>query len=466
MTPTNLKKAALAIAMAGAFASGSAFALGPNISPQIELFVSGASAQDNNFGALFKDLCQAGTLDTYLDNADPAKPGAKHRAFFCTVLGTKVPGLGGNRNVLLHKRSEGGSGWGVQPIANHTKMDHMNIDVSNCTETPVGSHNWLCNLTAAGAVTKEYSDAGLSDVEPRQFKGVNVPSGFTAITAAQLARLKTQSPSALVFGVTVNTKLRNALQKALGKTVGSETAANMPSLTKAQIINLMKASGTGRITRWSQLKINGKALTAVPGVTPPADTKVRICRRVRGSGTQTQHNIKFLENPCQPGLTPAETSNNSTGPIVNLGSGSGDLEACQAAADAANLWSIGIQSTEKNADGSKPYRFVKVDNQLPTLANAVANKYFDWVEISMQWLKSGIAGAPTGSKLALLSTLAKNLGKPTIIAKENTKFKYKWGQGGYLGLKSNGYNGAFNATTYPVTPYSHKGNSCNTPVKL
>jgi hypothetical protein len=307
----------------------------------------------------------------------------------------------------------------------------------------VGSHNWLCNLTAAGAVTKEYSDAGLSDVEPRQFKGVNVPSGFTAITAAQLARLKTQSPSALVFGVTVNTKLRNALQKAQGKTVGSETAANMPNLTKAQIINLMKASGPGGITRWSQLQINGKALTAVPGVKKPNDTKVRICRRVRGSGTQTQHNIKFLKNPCQAGLTPAETSNNTTGPIVNLGSGSGDVEACQAAADAANLWSIGIQST-----------------------NAVTNKYFDWVEISMQWLKSGIAGAPTGSKLVLLNTLAKNLGKPTIIAKENTKFKYKWGQGGYLGLKSNGYNGAFNATTYPVTPYSHKGNSCNTPVKL
>jgi hypothetical protein len=474
MTPTNLKKASLTLAIGSALVTGPAFALAPTTTPDIELYVSGASAQDNNFGLLFADLCVAGTLDTFLDNADPAKPGAKHRAFFCTLDSSKVPGLGvTNPKVLLHKRSEGGSGMGVQPVADAAPIQHMAVNVGNCAETPAGSHKWLCDLTTGGALVNEVSDAGISDVEPRQFKGVNVPAGFTDITAAQLAKLKIQSPSALVFGVTVNTKLRNALQKAQGLTVGAETAANMPSLTKKQVADLMSngpgegANATAKTTSWSQFKVKGKALPSVAGVVKPADNKVRICRRVNGSGTQAQFNIKFLSNPCKtnsedPAAKPAAT--------VNLGSGSGDVEKCQADADAANLWSIGIQSTEKNVDNSKPYRYVKLDGKLPTINNAAEGHYFDWVEVAMQWLKSG-ADAPTGDKLAILNTLASNLGKPSLIATENTKFVYPWGQGGYLALPSNGYKpakkGKFKVSN-PVSLYSHsKGhpvNNCVVPV--
>jgi hypothetical protein len=317
------------------------------------------------------------------------------------------------------------------------------------------------------------SDAGISDVEPKQFKGVNVPAGFTSITQAQLNKLKIQSPAGLVFGVTVNTKLRNALQKALGLTAGSETAANMPSLTKKQVADLLSngpgegTNATAKTTLWSQLIIKGKPLTNAAGIVKPKDNKVRVCRRVNGSGTQAQFNIKFLKNPCSaasedPVVKPAAT--------VNLGSGSGDVEKCQADADTANLWSIGIQSTEKNADRSKPYRFIKIDGKIPTINNAAEGIYFDWVELSMQWLKSG-AKAPTGDKLDILKALAANLGKPAVIAKENTNFKHSWGQGGYLALPSNGFNpapkGKFKVSN-PVSLFSHsKGhpvNNCLTPV--
>lgn len=443
----KMKSIVMAVAAASVI-SGQAFALAPNTVPDIELWVSGASAQDNAFGALLAEQCVAGTLDTFLDGGT----GKAQRAFSCNLDSTKVPGLSiANPKVLIHKRSAGGSGMGVQPVADGTAIEFMNVSAANCVVATPNVYNCGYNVTSNRVL--HAPDAGLSDVEPAMFVGVNVPTGFTSVTPAQLAKLDVKSVRAGVFGIPVTVALRNALQTAQGLVSGSDSEANMPSLSKIQVASLMAVGG---IKKWDTLYINGTKLTQVVGVTPPSDTKVHICRRVEGSGTQAQFNANFLGNPCTDGgLIPTTTTNNLTGPVVVLNSGSGDVETCLDSKNAANIWAIGLQSTEKNADLAKAYRFIKIDGVAPTLENAYNNTYFDWAEESMQW-RTVAAGGPVGDKLTILNTMASQAGKPSIIAAANVDFVHPWGAAGYLSVFTNGYapSTVWNAAN-PVTTASH-----------
>jgi hypothetical protein len=240
----------------------------------------------------------------------------------------------------------------------------------------------------------------------------------------------------------------------------------MPSLSKQLIASLM----TGQLGKWDLVKVGkggtSKSLTDyADGKT--TDSKVYICRRTNGSGTQATINAKILNAPCTAGaLNPAETSNDLAGPIVRLNAGSGDVEKCLVDlnsgtntsgqnASATKAWAIGVQSTEKNASNSLAYRFIKVDGEAPTLQNAAAGRYGIAAEVTYQWLKTG---GPTGDKAKIISRVATDAGKPSIIAGNNTAFKYTWGQGGYLAVSSSGWDVSANGEldlNNPVTPYTH-----------
>lgn len=84
---------ATAVALAVSAYSSGAMALAPTVAPDITLYIAGATAQDQNIGLLVGELCVTGTLDTYQDMANPAKPGAAHTAYFCTMNSSKVTGL-------------------------------------------------------------------------------------------------------------------------------------------------------------------------------------------------------------------------------------------------------------------------------------------------------------------------------------------------------------------------------------
>lgn len=446
----KFNKITLGVAIAGLMTAGAAFAHGPAVTPDIELWMSGASAEDGMIGTLFNELCVSGTLDTYL--SQETKPGSSHRAFFCTLDNAKVPGLAlSNPKVLLHKRSAGGSGFGVAPVADGTPIAHMSIANNNCSV--VSANTYHCTTTNPGDIVNQVSDAGISDVEPALFVSPNVPSGFAAVTPAQLNKLNITSQVGLVFGVPVTKNLRDALQQVQGITpVGSEAEDKMPSLSREQIASLMN----GGIRKWDALKVNGVSLTSAPGVTGPADTKVHICRRVEGSGTQAQFNANFLRVPCTDGAAPPLTSSNPVlGPVVTLNSGSGDLDTCLHNENGANNWAIGLQSTENNTFDfttntyPRNYRFIKVDGVAPTIKNAANNQYFDWAENSIQWRKATFGG-PAGDKLVILTKIATDAGKPNIVANVNNQFKYSWGDAGYLALNTNGWTG--NTPFNPANP--------------
>lgn len=486
----QLKRIAAAVAAGSLGFCGQSWALEPSASPDIEIFMSGASAQDGNVKQLFSELCVSGTLDVYLDNSNPSSLGAAHTAIFCQIDSSKVTGLSvNNPKVLFHKRSAGGSAQGVGPVLDEQAIDAMSINNGNC-EKDASSGNWLCRISQAGDLVKKVSDAGVSDVNPELFRGINTPDGVAPVDPAKVSqRMDVVSGGALVFNTPVTKSLRDALQRAQidmgtldADCESQDTERCMPSLSKQQIASLL----TGNIGKWSGIKVVSKQGQATD-LTQYAqgsitDDKVYICRRVNGSGTQATTNANFLNAPCtDSALSPASTSNPLAGPVVVLNSGSGNVDTClddfnqgtnnsSANASGAKAWAIGVQSTERNANLKYNYRFIAIDGVAPTIENAASGHYMDWAENTYQWRKAAYNG-PTGDKLKIIQKIASDAGSPSITAKNNAKYVFPFGQGGYLAVTTAGNSpaadGKFDPNN-PVTPYTHAPglslDNCRVPV--
>ncbi len=497
-----MKLKQIATAVSAVLLSSSAFALAPTtvLDPayDVEMFISGASAQDKSIKALVTSLCLTGTLDIFKDNANPSKPGKGYTSYFCEMDGTTVTGLTDPatqpaRKVLVHKRSKGGSAMGVSPVIASAKgltanaeIERMaiynttNVAGGNCTETATGSTEWLCTIDQLDDLVLDIPTAGVSDVNPKMFVKGNTPTGFDEVNAADVDNyLTVTAAAALVFGVPVTTDLRNALQEAqfggIGNScVGVESEACMPSLSKRQVATLI----SGQINDWSAFKVNGLSLTD-PAVTSaqPSNTQVHYCRRVPGSGTQAQQSAKFLNYPCTSNAPAPRLNSGRRGPTILQNSGSGDMSLCLddfnnatngsgQNAGLATAWALGTQSTEKNGklatlqtNGTYyeyDYRFVKINGVAPTLQNAANGSYNDWVELTYQWPKAG-SNLPTANELLIMTKIASEAGSPATIASNNGKYVFDFGQAGYMAVSTNfapAANGVFDVNN-PVTPYTH-----------
>jgi hypothetical protein len=460
----KLKK--LTLACAATMISSQAFALTPAVTPDLNIYISGASAQDKALAALVGNLCHAGTLDTFKD-LSATSDGKAYTSYFCTIDSTQVDGMSVDQDVLINKRSAGGSGKGVQVVADAVPIEAMNIFNGNCTETASGSQQWTCTITNTNDLIMQVSDAGISDVEPAMFTDLNTPAGDVAVTPAQVAKLNITSMNAVVFGVPVTEALYRALQQGQGLNTALDDEANMPTLSMAEVNGLI----TGNLSNWDNYRINGVSLRNIAGVTAPAldlggRPLVHVCRRVPGSGTQAQMNAVFANAPCAAGVqkTARAPGNIVLGPIVEESSSSGGVTTCLATKNTANKWAIGVQSLEK-LDPS--FRFVKIDGYAPTLKNVAENKYIDWVETTMQW-RTAAEGGPGGDVLNILNTIAKNASTPSTIASLNAAFTHGFGTGAYLALNTNGFAPSFpHDDANPVTTATHAPlgvpNSCNKP---
>jgi len=464
----NLRKFALAAAMAAVAAPASALVpppLGADVI-DLELDISGASASDQFILGLLEDeLCQAGTIDRF-DGAS-----GNHFAVACTVPAANVPNLSGNLNVLFRKRSEGGSAIGVGPVCDETAVTMLRVG-TNCSETAPNSGQWDCADTniAANRVSV-VPDAGVSDVGPSEVKS-------EASTNCSVVK----SVFGVIMGQPVTQKLRDALQAAQGLTVGSDTEADMPTLTSLDIVSAF----TGPLQKWSQLQVNtgsgSVALTAAPGVTPPTPgfgegDLVTLCRRVITSGTFASHAIKLEKDGCTVGALPILSFPNgggdpANGPVVMPHNpGSSDVSRCL---DALNdgrpndvdpgfpfgsEWALGQQSTEKvptsDSDDKNGYRFVKIDGNAPTIPNVAGGLYKFWVSSTIQYVDQATIGA---DRAALVDALAANAGNPQAVGGQIAVQPF--GDGGSIALGVNGCDVEFNAdgsvnTSLPCTPYTH-----------
>jgi len=460
--------------------------------PQIELYISGSSAQDEALENVIRlpagvpsapALCEPGSLDIYRGMIS----GTANRVFYCRTS-RAVAGVQPGLRLAIYK-SSGGSGEGVTPVSAATPLPFLDLgklpNSPGCIEgQPVRATAELaayinhtgCNNSAKLARPR----AGLSDVNPELVGGVTAP-------------LTVRPQNQIVWGLPVSKNLRNALQTIQGLVPSSvphddalrDTESSMPSLARAQVVAIF----VGAIRSWDQFyDSKGATLTrsvllapgpprdpeasgASPGAYRPdsnAGSTVYICRRIASSGTQAAYEVHYLRERCEANalqfLPPSDGSNLTTGGDVNhlvriprpagsvfAGVGTADVRECLDAHAQFNRWAVGLLSTENiGNNGSRKFRYVKVDGVAPTLLNAYLGRWPHVTEQSMQWRKSFDASLTTTPEGRIVEFLATNLGLPKVISALNSSFVHSWGQGGYLAPASSG----FAAPKPPVTAES------------
>lgn len=487
--------------------SASAMAFNPTTTPPAySVVMSGATASSNSV--------RTWVIDNLCDSSQPIDvfrrwTGTSYGNDWGIACRTNTAAGNTAKNVLFRKRDQGGSGWGVTPVTNAIGVSIMKIATGagqNCgtSTTPKSTgagtnyHEWLCGTTDDANVIP---DAGFSDIEPDKFRGLNTPSGLPEFNSATALAFTSTTFGGLVFNTPVTTDLRNALQAVQGLTVGSDTEANMPSLSTTEIRSLF----TGGVKNWDSFMVTNPAnpggakiaLSAHPAVvalgTVPADKKVQICRRVNGSGTQAQFNAIMLNYPCDAGASTALAAPGNTfaGPVVAENSGSSDVGRClddfndasNASGKNATLtkrWAIGLQSTENNTNLAQSYRFIKMNGAAPTIQQVHAGNYEDYAEQSFQYrtninqLYNASSTADKNDTIAMLAYIGANANTPGETASINSNYVHPWGQGGWLvSPKSTGGFSPSNpfSITNPVNsstraPFGKSPNTCHFPTTI
>ncbi len=458
-----------------------AWALPATPAPQIELFVSGSSAQDEALENLVRlaaaipgapSLCEPGTLDIYRGTIN----GTANRVFYCRT-GRAMSGVPAGLRLAIYK-SSGGSGEGVTPVSAGTPLRF--IDLSKLPTTPSCALGEPARATPDFAAYRNHTGcngegrpavprAGLSDVNPELVAG-----------ATTLLTVKAQNQ--IVWGLPLSKNFRNALQTIQGLVPSTvphddpsrDTEEAMPSLARAQVAAIF----AGAIKAWDEFyDSKGTPITqssllglsaprdpdasgASPGAYRPDRTTgstVYICRRIASSGTQASYELHYLRARCEPTapsfVTPDDGSDLTLGGDANhlvrvprpagnvfAGLATGDVRECLDAHAQFNRWAIGILSTESvGNNGNRKFRFVKVDGAAPTLLNAYLGRWPHVTEQSMQWRRSFDGALTTTNEGGVLRFVATNLGLPRVIAALNSGFIHPWGQGGYLAPATSGF---------------------------
>lgn len=453
-----------------------AYALPPDRQPEIELYITGSSAQDESLENLMRlvsdddrspTICQAGTLDIYRGSID----GTRKRVYTC-LTSERLPGIPSGTRLAVHK-SSGGSGEAVGPVARQTPIRF--IDLARLPDTPAcrkPSHVLFTGRLAAysnhrdcgGEGKLAIPQAGISDIEP-------------SLLGDATQGLTVHSQSQLVWGLPVSRNFRNALQAIQGLVSADvahdaaerETEDAMPSLTHAQLASIFAGSlesfGQMYDKDGAPVYLSSSLASAAParpdlaGTRPGAyrpdretGNRIYVCRRTTHSGTQAAYEIHYLRQRCVADapafVTPDDGSSIYDGGDVDAlvrrpdpagrvfaGVGSSDVRACLDAHDEHNRWAIGMLSTENlGNNASHEFRHVKIDNSAPTLINAHLGRWTHVTESSLLWRSEDESEFQASMAGQAMLFIRSHIGQPEALSSLNTEFEHSWGQGGYLAL--------------------------------
>jgi hypothetical protein len=476
---------AMALAAAGVCSlpahalSPSETATGANV---VRVYMSGATALRAIIGGLFTQNCakDAGgntvDLDVFYSGVGTyggvafTTAGDAHRVYSCTFA-ANASFLAGKK-VALYKSDIGGSGQGVFPvyfgsISPFPTRSFLTVNDPNCPGPRAAT---IPNYTCSTAEQQQVPMVGVSDAEPALFKTINVPEDDPTypqdgLSPTQLAALAVTPLFQTVFGVAVNKSLRDAMQTAQGLTAGSEVDAQQPTISKGQAASYFAgvlgdpSSNLG----WQ---------TLVSATDPKRGTRVNVCRRVPGSGTQAAANAYFANFPASSdplnvarfdvsdtGLTNASSSVGATGSLfVFEGSTTGNVIACLNQADAAGVgaYAIGHVSRENVPAAGANWRHVKLDGFLPSRDNVKSGLYNYFYESTVQWATVKF-NSLTVDQRAFLTGFRDEARRPASLALLSTA-----AQGGVAALPDT-YPGAFGTGTAPEITFgsrvSRGGNS-------
>ncbi len=431
-----MKKHLIATAALAAFTQAWALTPAEVADPSVvKVYASGASALRNVIGGLFTQNCTA-DLSVYFSAANTSFGGVSftaagdaHRVYACT-LKSDSPFLPGKK-VAFFKSDIGGSGQGIFPVYFGAKppfpaRSFLALTAATCgtrVDNPgAGQPNYRCTTEQA-----QVPMFGLSDAEPALFQGVNVPPDDptypqAGLSSSQLGELTITPLFQTVFGVAVNRSLRDALQARQGLVVGSEDEAQRPSMSRIEAAAYFNgslqdpSSGLG----WQPI---------VSATDPKRATRVNVCRRVAGSGTQASANAFLTGFPCNTvagavPLTNADSSVPNTNAVANVGttgnlfvfegSTTGNVTSCLAQAETAGAYAIGHVSRENNEAGTS-WRHVRIDGVAPSRDNVKAGKYEYFFESTAQYHNDKFATL-SADQQAFISGFIGQAGKPSSLA--------------------------------------------------
>lgn len=489
-----MRTLAVSAAVVAALASAGAYAA------RIDVYVTGASAQRNFWNGDINNLANC--------NAAPNKikwsglgvngfPSPDFTETACVSAGGGLLKMAVNDVLAIHYSAELGSVMGIatalghfgqtgpaggtypnQPYpVNHLFLQWNAGDCSSAAETTAGSStcgngtivygleastagqcaNGAQGTDAMCAVTPSLvsraPDIALADLEPTKFEnaidwpvqivqnglGINAPA-FKALGNAPTAG----NIGAINGGGTLNGQV---FMIALGG-----VPSNPQNLSSSSIASIFQ----GGYTSWSALPEIGKA-------GDPAGTKITICRRDNGSGTQVTSNATFTGGPeCGlPGVKFLEA--NAVG-IPNVGKvilrlATSDIQTCVT----AQAGSIGIEGLQGNTG------IAGIVN--PTIDGAQANAHNSAAGIYKYYSEtwginlSGLAAATT-----MLSEAKSNTALGTFPGKETATFANgTWTSAaptGFFSLPIVGNavaNTAENVTLSPGVPnaaFTNNGDQC------
>lgn len=468
------------IALAATLAiTGQAQALTPAqvADPQtVKVYMSGATALRNTIGGLFTQNCSA-DLSVYFSSVGTfsgvsfSTAGDAHRVYACTMRADS-PFLPGKR-VTLFKSDIGGSGQGVFPVyfgalSPFPTRKFLNLTDATCGTRQASVPNYTCSTEQ-----DQVPMFGVSDVEPALFRFLNVPKDdptypLAGLNDQQLAELDVGPVFQTVFGVAVNRALRDALQAKQGLTVGSDAEADRPSMPRIAAASLFNGflADPGAGLGWQSLVLDTE---------PRRNSRVNVCRRVDGSGTQASANAFLTGFPCNSqapsplefGFSDSGLTNSisSVGPNGSLfvfeGSTTGNVISCLNAAQTTNAFAVGHVSKENNelAAGSN-WRHVKIDGIAPNRDNVKSGVYEYFFESTIQWHRDKFASL-SADQQAFISAFRTEASKPSSLA-----FLSATAQQGVAALPDS-YAGAFGTGTPAEITFGSRvtrgGASCNAP---
>lgn len=416
----KLSKISMGVAALCSLAAAPAIAItAANYTPAnaMKIYVSGATAMDVGLENATLAMCLTGTINKYTIS--------NQAVWLCSPDTTKITGTAG-RQLAVHKHSVGGSGNGVAPVNNSTLLPFLDLSLinTNCAAATGAATNISCTA-ATGVTSTNAAPLGISDVEP----------SFFGAAAGTYNNLSVESLATVIFGLPVTTVAYTALQTAQGLTSGATDAANIPSLTSAQVTSMFTQEGQ------SWLSVTGATL---------ADDTVYVARRANSSGTQKTYEAVIARtsngvgtgkscNANLPGFlsgvdaldnTAANTVCNGDNLIVN-NSGSGQVQACLNRFNAVTKGAIGTLTTE--AISSTGWKHVRVNGLLPNYANVKSGAYTNYGDST---LNSRIAPAIGADHVAYRTAFKNLFADVAILHPAFGSTATDAGKAGLIGLKS------------------------------
>jgi hypothetical protein len=254
---------------------------------------------------------------------------------------------------------DGGSVYGVTPVADSTNLQYMGISSANCNL----AHE--CDYSSA---YMRPPIVGFSDVDESLFEGSNI-RGLSFGSPENEGKLTAEQHYAQVFGVAMNLSL-------LDGSVYPGGTGSIKSLSRSSIATIL----SGKKAQWEAIAEFGSMERWVNGIDPFSD--IDICRRLPGSGAQAAAQIYFLGEGCgDTALTFITAASDSTR-VRELPS-SQELLYCVNTLPNA----IGFSSLVKQPGptyGSN-WAYVAIDGIMPTTENAAMGVYDFMFESSIQY---------------------------------------------------------------------------------